>query len=159
MEKVEKNFIKDIITTPFNFSISIYYSKNGVVKIDFLNEKEEKISEHKFKDITYMLIKYFKGKRVNFENIPIFLNNFSEFGLKVLNACRKIPYGSILTYKELANKVGNKNAYRAVGNILGKNPIPIIIPCHRVIGSDGKLHGFTSGIEIKKTLLELERFI
>lgn len=160
MEKTQKNRIIDIIKTSFKFSVSIHYTQMGVSKIDFLDTQEkELIYDHKFSDITNKIIKYFNGEKVDFDDIPIFLNNFSEFSLKVLLICRKIPYGTVISYKELARRAGNKNAFRAVGNILGKNPIPIIIPCHRVIGSDGKLHGFTGGIDVKKTLLRLEKAI
>ena len=69
----------------------------------------------------------------------------------------RIPYGKTLTYKEIAERIANPNASRAVGRALNKNPVPILIPCHRVIGSKGKLTGYGAGIAIKKKLLELER--
>jgi len=69
----------------------------------------------------------------------------------------KIPYGSTICYGELANRIGNPKASRAVGAANGKNPIPIIIPCHRVIGKDGRLTGFGGGIPVKEHLLQLEK--
>ncbi len=69
----------------------------------------------------------------------------------------KIPYGETISYGELAKRIGNPNASRAVGMANGKNPIPIIVPCHRVIGKDGSLTGFGGGVDIKKKLLELEK--
>lgn len=159
MEKTKEDLVKDIIKTPFEFMVAIYYSKTGIFKIDFLDESEEKINDHPLKDITFKIIRYFNGEKINFDNVPITLRNFTDFGLKVLYNCRQIPYGKIITYKDLAKKVRRPKAYRAVGNILGKNPIPIIIPCHRVIGSDGELHGFTGGMNIKKALLKLEKSI
>ncbi|HGJ66531.1 TPA: methylated-DNA--[protein]-cysteine S-methyltransferase [bacterium] len=101
------------------------------------------------------LIKYFKGKQVNFQ-IPLDLSGYTEFQKSVWNVAKNIPYGELRSYKWVATQIGNTKAVRAVGNALGKNPIPIIIPCHRVIGSDGKLHGFTGGLDWKKKLIELE---
>ncbi|MCX7770160.1 MAG: methylated-DNA--[protein]-cysteine S-methyltransferase [Proteobacteria bacterium] len=157
MEANQNNSVNDIITTPFGFSLSVFYSDKGIIGIEFLREKEEKLCKHNFKNVTNKLIEYFNGERVSFDDIPVVLKNLSNFEIKVLNACRQIPYGCVVTYKELAKNIGNERAFRAVGNTLGKNPIPIIIPCHRVIGSDGKLHGFTGGLDIKKTLLTLEK--
>lgn len=81
----------------------------------------------------------------------------SPFQRKVLEAARKIPFGQAVTYSNLARKIGKAKAFRAVGNALGKNPIPIVIPCHRVVASDGSLAGYTGGLEIKKKLLQIER--
>jgi len=80
----------------------------------------------------------------------------TEFEKKVWDALLEIPYGSTSTYKLIAAKIGKPKACRAVGNAVGKNPIPVIIPCHRVIREDRSLGGFSSGIEIKKKLLRLE---
>ena len=81
----------------------------------------------------------------------------SEFALKVYKALTEIPYGETCSYKDIARKIGNENSQRAVGGANNRNKLPIIIPCHRVIGSDGKLVGYAEGIEIKQKLLELER--
>jgi|AntAceMinimDraft_17_1070374.scaffolds.fasta_scaffold03994_1 methylated-DNA-[protein]-cysteine S-methyltransferase len=80
----------------------------------------------------------------------------TDFQLSVWNELKKIPYGKTISYQELAHRVGNSNASRAVGNANGKNPIPIIIPCHRVIRKSGDLGDFGGGINIKRKLLELE---
>jgi len=98
---------------------------------------------------------YFAGDRQIFD-IPLKPNG-TNFQLSVWNVLKKIPYGKTISYQELAHNVGNNNASRAVGNANGKNPIPIIIPCHRVIRKNGKLGSFGGGINIKKKLLELER--
>jgi methylated-DNA-[protein]-cysteine S-methyltransferase len=71
---------------------------------------------------------------------------------------KEVPYGETRTYKWVAEKVGNPHAFRATGNALGKNPIPIIFPCHRIIESDGSIGGYSSGIEIKRRLLEIEYY-
>ena len=81
----------------------------------------------------------------------------TPFQLKVWQALRAIPYGELVSYKTIAETVGNPKALRAVGAANGKNPIPIVIPCHRVIGSDGSLTGFGGGLETKRRLIDLER--
>jgi methylated-DNA-[protein]-cysteine S-methyltransferase len=80
----------------------------------------------------------------------------TEFQLRVWNSLRTIPYGETISYAQLAQKIGNPQAVRAVGLANGCNPIPIIVPCHRVIGSDGSLTGFGGGLANKKILLALE---
>ena len=100
------------------------------------------------------ILQYFQGKRTVFD-LPF---NFEGTGFekKVWNAAAKIPFGKTISYKELARQIGNKKAYRAVGNALGKNPIPIIIACHRVISQNG-IGGFSAPKYIKKYLLEFEK--
>ncbi len=101
------------------------------------------------------LQEYFAGKRKKFD-ISLKLIG-TEFQISVWNELSKIPFGKTISYKILAIKIGDKNKARAVGNANGKNPIPIIIPCHRVIANDGFLGGYTGGIEIKQELLKLEK--
>ncbi|CCO25473.1 methylated-DNA--[protein]-cysteine S-methyltransferase [Maridesulfovibrio hydrothermalis] len=81
----------------------------------------------------------------------------TEFQKRVWEALRTIPYGETRSYKQVAEKIGNKNAGRAVGMANSKNPIPLIIPCHRVVGANGALTGFAHGLTIKQKLIELER--
>ncbi len=97
---------------------------------------------------------YFQGKRRVFE-IPLRFHG-TEFQCKVWEELRRIPYGKVITYGELARRLGNPKAARAVGGANGCNPIPIIVPCHRVIATGERLGGFGSGIDIKKRLLHLE---
>ncbi len=101
------------------------------------------------------LQEYFKGKRRYFE--LAYKLDGTIFQKQVWNSLIKIPYGKTISYKTLAKRVGNKNKARAVGNANGKNPIPIIIPCHRVIANDGSLGGYGGGLEIKNFLLKLEQ--
>jgi methylated-DNA-[protein]-cysteine S-methyltransferase len=101
------------------------------------------------------LNEYLKGERKEFY-LPLKPIG-TEFQLKVWNALRKIPYGTTCTYKDIAVMVGNEKACRAVGHANNKNPISIFIPCHRVIGSNGKLVGYGGGLGIKEKLLSLER--
>lgn len=83
----------------------------------------------------------------------------TDFQKKVWEALRTIPYGKIISYGELAKKIGNPKSARAVGAANGKNPLPLIIPCHRVIGANGKLTGFAHGLKIKQQLITLENGI
>ena len=98
---------------------------------------------------------YFSGKIVEF-SAQMELHG-TEFQRAVWQACAKIPHGETRTYGELAKAIGNPKAVRAVGLALGQNPIPIIIPCHRVIGKNGKLTGFAGGLDVKQALLKLEK--
>lgn len=107
------------------------------------------------KKIKSQLDEYFAGKRTVF-SIDYMLKG-TDFQLKVWDALSKIPYGETRSYKEVATKVGNPKAARAIGMANNKNPISIIIPCHRVIGSNKKLTGYAGGLDMKKGLLELEQ--
>jgi len=100
------------------------------------------------------LREYFAGRRSEFE-LPLAPEG-TEFQRTVWNRLREIPYGETISYGELAKRVGNPKASRAVGAANGQNPIPIVIPCHRVIGSNGKLTGFGGGLPVKEALLALE---
>lgn len=100
------------------------------------------------------LQEYFLGKRKRFAS-KIRLEG-TDFQLQVWTALRSIPYGETTSYKSVAMTVGNPSATRAVGAAVGRNPVPIIVPCHRVIGENGHLVGFGGGIERKKKLLKLE---
>lgn len=100
------------------------------------------------------LCEYFEGERKLFD-LPLLIEG-SEFQKKVLNALLKVPYGTTASYKELAIAAGNEKASRAVGMANNRNHIAIIIPCHRIIGSNGKLVGYAAGLEIKEKLLTLE---
>ena len=103
-----------------------------------------------------MLTEYFEGKRKDFEGLPLCASG-TEFQKKAWAALLTIPYGQTRSYKEQAEAAGNVKACRAIGSANGRNPISIIIPCHRVIGSDKSLTGYGGGLGAKKTLLELER--
>lgn len=105
-------------------------------------------------DLSTQLHEYFSGKRKTFE-FPLAPKG-TAFQLAVWNALLAIPYGDTITYAELAQRIGKPSAIRAVGAANGANPIPVIIPCHRVIGSNGTLTGYGGGIERKQWLLALE---
>jgi methylated-DNA-[protein]-cysteine S-methyltransferase len=108
-----------------------------------------------FKDTISQLRSYFAGKLKDFD-LPLAPEG-TPFQLDVWHRLCEIPYGETMSYGDLARRVGNPNASRAVGLANGSNPIPIVIPCHRVIGSNGKLTGYGGGLPIKEKLLALER--
>lgn len=101
------------------------------------------------------LDEYLKGERKEF-NLPLKAEG-TKFQMSVWNALCNIPYGETRSYKDIAVAINNEKASRAVGNANNKNPIPIFIPCHRVIGANGKLVGYGCGLDIKEKLLEIEK--
>ncbi len=104
--------------------------------------------------VVEQLREYFEGKRKTFD-LPLKPRG-TEFQQHVWRVLQEIPYGQTISYRELAARVGNPKAARAVGQANGKNPLPIVVPCHRVVGARGHLTGYAGGVRFKKTLLELE---
>jgi methylated-DNA-[protein]-cysteine S-methyltransferase len=144
--------------------IFVVSTEEGVAKVIF---GEERFWEFKSNLNGHMLIKggqaeksaeelelYLLGKLKKFEIKPDIAHG-NLFQIKVWKKLLKVPYGWVITYGELAREIGKPNAARAVGNAVGSNPIPIIVPCHRVVASNG-IGGYSSGIEIKKILLKIE---
>jgi methylated-DNA-[protein]-cysteine S-methyltransferase len=140
----------------------------GLVRIAFhgdLDDVLEDISERvsprilempaKLDDVRREFDEYFEGKRQDFE-IPLDWSLVKGFNLKVLRATAKIPFGSVSTYKNMATAAGSPRAARAAGNALHNNPIPLVVPCHRVLYSDGGLGGYGGGLPMKEYLLKLE---
>ncbi len=120
-----------------------------------LSDLGEKTDAHPILQLTVtQLREYFTGERREF-SIPLAATG-TEFQQKVWQALTTIPFGETWSYKDLAIAVGNPKASQAVGGANGKNPISIIVPCHRVIGKNGSLTGYAGGLEIKETLLKLE---
>jgi methylated-DNA-[protein]-cysteine S-methyltransferase len=101
------------------------------------------------------LDEYFEGHRRTFE-VPIDWRLVRGFAGNVLRATARIPFGSVSSYREIAGEAGSPNAYRAAGNALGSNPVPIVVPCHRVLHAGGGLGGYTGGLDRKRFLLRLE---
>jgi methylated-DNA-[protein]-cysteine S-methyltransferase len=102
------------------------------------------------------LRRYFAGETVDFGALPLSVNSGTDFERAVWKALSAIPYGEMRTYGQIAAEVGEPDAARAVGTACNRNPLPIVVPCHRVVGADGKLVGFGGGVWRKKILLELE---
>jgi methylated-DNA--[protein]-cysteine S-methyltransferase len=138
--------------------LKITYFNNEIYKIEKVNKIYDYNERSLFTDnIDKEINEYLKGKRINFS----FYNNLkakgTKFQMTVWNELKNISYGDIKSYKEIAEAIGKPKAIRSVASAIGKNPIMMIIPCHRVIGSDGKLHGYAYGLDLKKKLLAIEK--
>ncbi len=142
------------INTPIG-SLSIYGDDIGISEVVFQESKiaSEKIPNN-LKEAVIQLAEYFEGKRNQF-NLQLNPKG-TDFQKKVWQQLLKIPFGKTTSYQEMANKLGDPKVIRAAASANGKNPIAIIIPCHRVIGSDGSLTGYAGGLHRKKWLLEHE---
>ena len=102
------------------------------------------------------LDQYFNGKRRDFD-LDVDLSGLTPFQSRVLAQTAKIAFGDLLTYHAIAKRIGNEKASRAVGGAVGANPVPIVVPCHRVVATDGTLGGYAGGLEAKRRLLAIER--
>lgn len=138
-------------------TLEIKGNEDGLLSLEFMDEPIEPTSKihTSIKEVTYQLDEYFTGIRKEF---GLKLNpEGTEFQKKVWKELIEIPFGKTCSYLDIALKLGDKNATRAVGNSNGKNPIAIVVPCHRVIGSTGKLTGYAGGVWRKEWLLKHEQ--
>lgn len=138
--------------------IKICYKEKAITLLKKVNDDQIKSmgTPTKYTDDVYeQLQQYFEGKRKRFDFT--YELNGTEFQTKVWKALLDIPYGETRTYKDIATSIGNPKASRAVGMANNKNPISIVVPCHRVIGANGKLVGYAGGLDMKKDLLEIEK--
>ena len=136
--------------------IKIVCSEEYVLSVSFSDTMEENDKGSKVLDEALkQMSEYFSGKRKKFD-LPLYFEG-TEFQKSVWNELRKIPYGTTVSYKNIAEGINNEKAVRAVGNANNKNKIMIIVPCHRVIGKNGKLVGFAGGLDKKEFLLEHEK--
>jgi len=151
--------------------LGIVAGPNGLVEI-VSRPREEEVRQHiagrypgarergegLCKQTSLQLADYFAGQRQSFD-LPVDLSGLREFTRTVLETLRQVPAGSTVSYGELARRAGRPGAARAVGGAMAGNPLPIVIPCHRVIGAGGKLVGYSGGrgVETKEWLLEFER--
>ncbi|MBU2997591.1 methylated-DNA--[protein]-cysteine S-methyltransferase [Cellulophaga baltica] len=149
--------MKDFVFVPTPLGIAkLVGDENGLSEITVLNATEPitDIVPEVLEDAVYQLKEYFEGKRKNFS---LDLNpDGTDFQKRVWKALEEIPYGKTTSYLELSKTLGDTKAIRAVANANGKNPLWIIVPCHRVIGSDGSLTGYAGGLQRKQWLLEHE---
>jgi len=150
MDRIQRAFLK----TPVGY-LEITGSGKGIRSLFFLNfrVRTQRVPSD-LKLCVGQLEAYFSGLRKTFD-LELDLQG-TDFQMRVWKEVQKIPYGSAISYHELARRTGNDNAFRAVGGANGRNPISIIIPCHRVVGHDGKLVGYAGGLWRKKWLLEHE---
>jgi methylated-DNA-[protein]-cysteine S-methyltransferase len=144
-------------------------TRRGLVRVSFGNVPHEKVLLELAEDVSPRLLEaparldsirrqldeYFEGRRTRFE-VPLDWRLSHGFGRRVLRHTARIPYGDVSTYKEVAAAAGSPRAFRAAGNALGGNPIPIVVPCHRVLHTGGGLGGYGGGLDRKEFLLELE---
>lgn len=142
----------DIIQTRSHISHIFFNDDSTFFEPPFMPETE---LLKRTKDI---LDRYFDGESVDFREIPVKIENGTDFQNLVWNTIHQIPHGEVRSYKWIAEKIGRPKAVRAVGNATGSNPVTIIIPCHRVIGSNGNLGGYGGGLERKQQLLTLEGY-
>jgi O-6-methylguanine DNA methyltransferase len=154
--------------SPLLKKVFLASTERGVCMVDFLKSEKlflKRLREHfpgkiiredrKNKEVLSQLKRYLKGGRKRFE-CKLDLKG-TPFEKKVWSALTKIPYGRTRSYRDIAQAIGHPRAFRAVGNANGRNSIPLIIPCHRVIESNGGLGGFGHGVKVKKRLLDFEK--
>lgn len=156
MKENEREISCGIYESPIG-PLAVVCTRAGVKSVGF-GGGQEKTGEESKEMLAWAireLKEYFEGERKVF-TVPCVMEG-TDFQKRVWNALTEIPYGEIRSYKEIAVRTGNPKACRAVGMANHRNPIPIIVPCHRVVGTNGKLTGYAGGLEIKEKLLKLER--
>lgn len=155
--------------TPWGY-IALVASDRGLVRLTLPCEREQEalaevadalngyaVLDHKpFAELLSRLTRYFAGEAVDFSDVALDDSKATPFRRRVMKAVRGIPRGKVMSYRQVASKVGRPLAARAVGATMAANPVCIIVPCHRVVGSDGRLVGFGGGLEMKQRMLEME---
>lgn len=144
--------IGDLLLAGDNEALSLIGFPEGKMRRD--PDPDWIFNEKPFAAARQQLREYFAGKRKSFD-LPLRLTG-TEFQVQVLEELQRIPYGETTSYGSIAQRIGRPKAVRAVGAANGRNPLPIIVPCHRVIGSSGDLTGFGGGLDTKEALLRLE---
>lgn len=150
-----KTQICDIILVGDEDGLHFLHLDTGKGKRKFKIDKEWKYNNEFFRDAIREIEEYFQGKRKKF-TIKLSPEG-TNYQKKVWKELVKVPYGELNTYKDIAVKIGNPKAARAIGMANSKNPLPLIVPCHRVVGASGKLTGFAHGLEIKEKLINFEK--
>lgn len=163
-----KVWIQTISSSPLG-AISLAASQNGLVRIELapISELIDEIGEQHisvqqpapaiFNSAVQQLEEYLEGKRKDFD-LPIEWNLIRPFDQIILRACQQIPFGKVVSYGQLGTLAGKPHSARAVGGVMARNPIPLVIPCHRVVNAGGGLHGYSArgGLNTKSWLLQLE---
>ena len=136
-----------------------HYQSNDLAELLVWEHPGAQRDDSSFEQLIELSRAYFNGRSVNFDEIECSLPKETTLTGMVLRACRKIAYGLTISYGKLATQIDRPDSARAVAAALGKNPIPLVIPCHRVTYSDGRLGGFSTpgGIELKRRMLDLEK--
>lgn len=156
MDSGTPNISSCVVSSPVGL-LQLKVENSALSEISFLNDEGGDIQETEhsiLKRAETQLREYFDGSRTAF-NLPIQPVG-TDFQRRVWQAVQEIPFGQTATYRELAEKLGNVNSIRAVGGANGQNPLPIVIPCHRIVGADGNLVGYSGGIRRKEWLLKHE---
>ena len=154
----------DLVDTPVG-ELLIAATDRGLARIQFDPEGREeealarvfgnRVLRSPIDEVRRELDEYFEGTRREFD-LPLDVALLADFNRRVLRELARVPYGEIVTYGELAARSARPRAARAVGMVMNRNPLPIVLPCHRVIGANGKLTGYAGGLERKEALLRLE---
>lgn len=144
-----------LLQTPIGW-LNIVADESAVMAIEFdADPSTDEVPNAISRQCCLQLEAYFNGEIQDFD-VPLNMIG-TDFQCQVWQALNQVPYGETCSYADIANRIGNPKAVRAVGAANGKNPIPIIVPCHRVIGSSGKLTGYAGGLDLKVWLLEHEK--
>jgi methylated-DNA-[protein]-cysteine S-methyltransferase len=157
----------DVVDTPVG-SLLVATTERGLCRIAYDAEPERELdrlarafgvrvlrSPRPIDPARRQLDEYFAGSRQSFD-VTLDLGLLADFNRSVLRELARVPYGEVVTYGELASRAARPRAARAVGTVMNRNPLPIVLPCHRVIGANGKLVGYAGGLERKEALLRLE---
>jgi methylated-DNA-[protein]-cysteine S-methyltransferase len=156
------------VDSPFG-RLLVAVTRRGVVRVQYPERPVDRTLEELSRSVSPRVLEsprateavrreleeYFEGRRTRFD-LGVDLTPVRGFVRRVLEATARIPFGTVSTYREVAARAGSPRATRAAGNALGANPVPIVVPCHRVVGTGGALGGYTGGVERKAMLLRLE---
>ena len=148
-------------------NIGLATSEAGLCRLNYVRDErhfleqlldaygDRPVMRNPLDDVRRQLDRYFSGKKLTFD-VPVDLSSMAGFSLRVLQAAVRIPVGQVLSYAQIAAKAGNRLASRAAGNALHNNPVAIVVPCHRILKSDGSIGGYGGGLPVKEWLLEHE---
>ncbi len=150
-------------------SLLVASTPRGLVRLAYIDDGEQEVLEELSRRVSPRVLRsarkldqprreldqYFAGARRRFE-VSLDWQLISDFGRRILSATARVPYGSVSTYRQVAAEAGSPKGARAAGNALGANPIPIVLPCHRILHADGGLGGYTGGLDRKRLLLSIE---
>jgi len=157
MRKLDPEFRETLVARPLALTLSWAEGKILEIELDWAKEgMKEDVRTEAGKALSLAFSRYVAGKEPAWPELPLDLDRLAPFQRNVLSELAKCGRGELLTYGALAARAGNPKAARAVGRAMATNPFPLVLPCHRVIGTSGKLTGFGGGLDMKRWLLELE---